>query len=150
MHNQWILQRNCSLSPRQVALAYVLLCTGALTVGIGFLLHGVWQVLAFTLPELSLVGLALLLYARHALDHESISLSASGLTVDCVRAERHHIVRLDPLWASVSLPDGRRQPLLRLESRGVRVEIGRFVSDARRRQVARELRLALRGVSVLA
>jgi uncharacterized membrane protein len=150
MHSQWTLQRNCSLSPRQVALAYALLCTGALTVGIGFLLHGVWQVLAFTLPELSLVGLALLLYARHALDHDAISLGASGLTVDCVRAGSHHIVRLDPLWVSVQLPDDVARPLLRLESRGIRVEIGRFVCDARRRQVARELRLALRGISVLA
>jgi uncharacterized membrane protein len=149
MPRQWTLQRNCSLSPRQVALAYALLCSGALTVGIGFLLHGVWQVLAFTLPELSLVGLALLLYARHALDREFIVLSAGGLTIDCVSANRHHIIRLDPLWVRVSLPDRPSRALLRLESRGVRVEIGRFVTEARRRQVARELRLALRGVSVM-
>ncbi|WP_229217411.1 DUF2244 domain-containing protein [Massilia forsythiae] len=31
----------------------------------------------------------------------------------------------------------------------MRVEIGRFVTEARRRQVARELRQALRGVSIL-
>jgi uncharacterized membrane protein len=46
-------------------------------------------------------------------------------------------------------PDGQRRALITLESRGVRVEVGRFVGDAQRRQVARELRLALRQVSVL-
>jgi uncharacterized membrane protein len=42
-----------------------------------------------------------------------------------------------------------RRNLITLESRGVRVEVGRFVNEAQRRQVARELRLALRQVSVM-
>lgn len=150
MQRQWTLQRNCSLSPRQLALAYALLCGGALAVGIAFLLHGVWQVLAFTLPELSLVGLALLLYARHATDHERIALSEAGLVIECVRAEARSTIHLDPLWTRVWPPEAGRRTLVRLESKGVRVEIGRFVSDARRRQVARELRQALRGISVMA
>jgi hypothetical protein len=44
---------------------------------------------------------------------------------------------------------GRRGNLITLESRGVRVEVGRFVNEAKRRQVARELRQALRQVSVI-
>lgn len=149
MTRVWTLQRNCSLSPRELAYAYALLSGGALAVGIAFLLQGVWQVLAFTLPELGLVGLALLLYARHATDHERIALSESGLVVECVRADRHSSIRLDPLWTRV-VPNGLgRTALVRLESRGVKVEVGRFVTEARRRQLARELRQALRGVSVM-
>ena len=49
----------------------------------------------------------------------------------------------------VVVPDERRRTLIRLESRGVKVEIGRFVNEARRRQVARELRQALRSVSAM-
>lgn len=82
---EWTLRRNCSLSPRQVARAYAVLCAGSLAVAVGFLAHGVWLVLAFSLVELALVGLALLLYARHATDHERIALSESGLLVTCVR-----------------------------------------------------------------
>lgn len=146
---EWTLRRNCSLSPRQVARAYAVLCAGSLAVAVGFLAHGVWLVLAFSLVELALVGLALLLYARHATDHERIALSESGLLVTCVRADRRELVRLDPLWTRVLPPDARRRALICLESRGVRVEIGRFVDDTRRRQVARELRLALRSVSAM-
>jgi uncharacterized membrane protein len=144
MH-EWTLQRNCSLTPRQAARAYAVLCTLSLGVALAFLLlHGVWIVLAFSLLELACVGLALLLYARHALDRERIALSEGCLLVECVQAEVHSHAQLDPLWTRV-LPGS----LITLESRGVRVEVGRFVNEAKRRQVARELRLALRQVSVM-
>jgi uncharacterized membrane protein len=144
MH-EWTLQRNCSLTPRQAARAYAVLCTLSLGVALAFLLlHGVWIVLAFSLLELSCVGLALLLYARHALDRERIALFEGCLLVECVQAEVRSHAQLDPLWTRV-LPGA----LITLESRGVRVEVGRFVNEAKRRQVARELRQALRQVSVM-
>ena len=149
------LQRNCSLTPRQVARAYALLCSVSLTVALAFFLHGVWIVLAFSLLELSCVGLAMLLYARHALDRERIALTDSCLLVECVQADRRSQARLDPLWTRVlppaegGPPAGARRALITLESRGVRVEVGRFVNEAKRRQVARELRQALRQVSVM-
>jgi uncharacterized membrane protein len=148
------LQRNCSMTPRQVARAYALLCTLSLSVALAFLLQGFWMVLAFSLLELSCVGLALLLYARHALDRERISLSNDCLLVECVQAEVRSQSRLDPLWTRVltgpeAAAAGSPRALITLESRGVKVEIGRFVNEAQRRQVARELRLALRQVSVM-
>jgi len=114
----------------------------------------VWIVLAFSLLELACVGLALLLYARHALDRERIALSSDCLLVECVQAEVHSQALLDPLWTRVltgtDAAAGRpRRNLITLESRGVRVEVGRFVNEAQRRQVARELRMALRQVSVM-
>jgi uncharacterized membrane protein len=150
MNRVWTLQRNCAMSPRQVALAYAVLCAGSLAVSLAvFLLHGIWVVFAFSLLELSLVGLAMLVYARHALDHETIALSDACLLVECVEADRHEQARLDPLWTRVSVGGERRRALIRLESRGVKVEVGRFVTEARRRQVERELRQALRSVSAM-
>lgn len=149
MQREWTLQRNCSLTPRQVVRAYAAICTVSLAVAIAFLANGVWLILAFTLTELAAVGLALLLYARHASDHERISLTDGILVVECVQAQRRSTTRLDPLWARVRLHDDATRARVRLESRDVQVEIGRFVTDARRRQVARELRQALRGVSAI-
>lgn len=150
MTREWTLQRNCAMSPRQVALAYAVLCAGSLAVSLAvFLLHGIWVVFAFSLLELALVGLAMLIYARHALDHETIALSDACLLVDCVEADHHEQARLDPLWTRVSVGDERQRPLIKLESRGVKVEVGRFVTEARRRQVERELRQALRSVSAM-
>lgn len=150
MTREWTLQRNCAMTPRQVALAYAVLCTGSLTVSLAvLLLHGIWVVLAFSLLELALVGLALLVYARHATDHEHIALTDACLLVERFEADRRELAHLDPLWARVSLDEARRRTLIRLESRGVQVEVGRFVSEARRRQVERELRQALRSVSAM-
>jgi uncharacterized membrane protein len=148
MQLEWTLPRNCSLSPRQVARAYAALCCASLAVSTGFLLHGIWLVFAFSLLELALVGIALLVYARHATDHERIALSEGCLLVECVEASLRRESRLDPLWTRVVVSDERRG-LVRLESRGLHIEIGRFVTDARRRQVARELRQALRSFSAM-
>jgi len=149
MTRVWTLQRNCSLTPRQVAIAYALICCASLGVGVAFLLQGVWLVFAFSLAESSLVGLALLVYARHALDHERIALTDGSLLVECVQADERMSARLDPLWTRVVVREDWRRARVRLESRGVAVEIGRFVGDARRRQVAHELQSALRKLSVL-
>ena len=94
------------------------------------------------------------LMTRHALDRERISLSTSCLLIECVQANVRSQARLDPLWTRVlppaePPPAGARRPLITLESRGVRIEVGRFVNEAKRRQVARELRQALRQVSAL-
>lgn len=149
MCREWTLQRNCSLTPRQAGLAYAVMCCCSLTVATAFLLQGVWIVFGFALVELALAGLALVVYARHAVDHERIALLDDALLVECVQADEHSTARLDPLWTRVVVREQWRRPRVRLESRGVAVEIGRFVGDARRRQVAHELQLALRRVSAL-
>jgi uncharacterized membrane protein len=146
---EWTLCRNCSLSPRQVGRAYALLCCASLAVGVGFLLRGAWMVLAFSLVELSVVGLALLVYARHALDRERIALSDGCLLVEWMHADECRQQQLDPLRTSVVVPEGGRRSLVTLESRGVTIEVGRFATLPQRRRLARELREALRSVALL-
>jgi len=144
MKYDWVMKRNCSLSPRQVGLAYALLCVGALGIAAVFALQGIWFMLAFALVEMAGTAVALLNYARHATDHERIALSERCLLVERVRAGCREQVRLDPAWTRISLPDHRPRTLIQLESRGVKVEIGSYATDATRRQVAQELRRALR------
>jgi uncharacterized membrane protein len=150
MKREWVLKRNCSLSPRQLAAAYALLCAGALGIALVFVLQGIWFVFAFAVLELAGVALALLHYARHALDHEHIALTDHCLLVERVNAGQREAIRLDPSWTRIRLPDNRRRALIQIESRGVRVEVGSFVSEAIRQQVALELRRELRASSYLA
>ncbi len=150
MKREWILKRNCSLSPRQLGLAYALLSIASFGIAFVFALAGFWVVFAFTLLEMACVALALLCYCRHALDREHIALSDGCLLVERFEAGVCETVRLDPCWTHVAIPDPRPRTLIRIESRGVRVEVGCFVSDAVRQQVARELRGALRSRSYLA
>lgn len=149
MKQEWELKRNCSMSPRQVALAYGVLCGVVFLISTGFALHGIWFVFGFGLLEVSAVGVALLYYARHATDSEHIALSEECLVIERSEGGKTCKTVLDPCWTRVAIPQ-RPRTLIALESRGVKIEIGAFVSEEIRQQVAKELRVQLRGSSYLA
>lgn len=141
-NHDWLLKRNCSLSPRQTAFACAILCLAISAVALIFTLRGVWHVLAFAMLEIGFVALAFLHYARHATDHEHIALMDDCLLVERVQAGQIEQIRLDPHWTRIALPE-RDQDLIRLEDRGIKIEVGRFVTEAKRRQVGQELRQEL-------
>jgi uncharacterized membrane protein len=151
MQHEWLLKRNCSLSPRQATRAYGALCAAVLAIGLVFTLQGVWFVLAFALVEVAVLALALLHYARHATDQEHIALTDGCLLIERIEAGQLEQIRLDPCWTRIVIPCGRRlgapERLIRLESRGVRVDVGGFVSEEARQKVAQELRRELRASS---
>ena len=134
------------MSPRQVAIAYGVLCLLTFTIASVFAVRGMWLVLAYALVETGGLAIALLHYARHATDQEHIALSDGCLLVERIEGGECAQVRLDPCWTSIGRPT-RRDALIRIESRGVRVEVGGFVSEEKRRQVADELRAELRAAS---
>jgi uncharacterized membrane protein len=109
-----------------------------------FLVQGIWMVLAFALVEMTAVGMALLYYARHALDVETIVLDEGCLLVERWDAGRREEIRLDPYWTRILPPAPRERKLIELESHGRRVQLGAYVSEAVRTQVARELKQAIR------
>ena len=140
--HEWLLKRNCSLSPRQLAIAYAVLCVSSFSVAAMFTLQGAWIVLAFALLEMVAVALAFLHYARHATDHEHIALIDGCLLVESIEAGQVRQTRLDPHWSRID-PPNRTQDLINLEAKGVKIEVGRHVTAAKRRQVAQELRREL-------
>lgn len=138
----WNLKRNCSLSPRQLLSVYGLLCLTSLLVATFFTLRGAWYVMGFALLEMSAVGWAFLVFARHATDRETISLNDECLLIELVLREQVREFRLDARAIRVALPTSRTG-LVCLEANGARVEVGRFLTEWRRREFARELRDAL-------
>lgn len=146
LKHEWLLKRNCSMSPRQVAVAYGALCLLTFAVASAFAVRGMWLVPAYAVLETGGLALALLHYARHATDHEHIALSEGCLLVERIEAGQCRQVRLDPYWTRIGVP-ARRHGLIRLEARGVSVDVGAFVSEETRHRVAAELRAQLRGAS---
>lgn len=131
------------MSPRQVALAYGMLCGCVLIISCAFAYSGVWFVFGFGVLEITALGIALLYYARHATDQEHIALSDDGLVIERIEAGHHQRMLLEPCWTRIMVPT-RPRTLIALESKGVRIEVGAFVSEPVRRQVATELRQQLR------
>jgi uncharacterized membrane protein len=142
---QWLfeLKRNVSITPRQLLLAYLLLCSLSLLVAAGFWWQGVRIVGLFTGLELLAVGVALLMVARHAGDREVITLAGREMRVEqhfgpavVQTTFRAEWVRVEPVTADGSLVE--------LSGEGRSVRIGRHVRPELRLELAQELRRALR------
>jgi uncharacterized membrane protein len=141
---RWHMKRNCSFAPRQLLNVYLSLCLVGLAIGGVFWIHGAPYVLPFAGAELLAVGAALVLYARHAADHESLVLGPGRFSVACTLGRRTERVEFAaPAWVRVE-PAHRDGSLIELSGEGRRIAVGRFVRPELRRALADELRAALR------
>ena len=142
IEREWTLKRNCSISPRQMALFYASLCAVSLLLASFFTLQGAWYVLVFSAVEIGAVGAAFLYYARHAADREHIVLNGRCLVVQVIESERSREYRFDVSGVRVDAP-GNKNSLVSLVSGATRLEVGRFLTQFKRHQFALELRSAL-------
>jgi uncharacterized membrane protein len=140
----WILKRNCSVTPAQLGYLYVSLCILSLGVSGLFWALGATLVLPFALLELVAVGTAFLVYARHATDHERISLFEGRLVVEWETAGRSQRCEFAREWVRVE-PRQDDGQLIEVRGGGESVRVGRFVRSELRPLLAREIRQALRG-----
>jgi uncharacterized membrane protein len=140
---QWLLKRNCSASPRQLLAVFGSLCLISLLIAAAFWFRGATLVMPFAWAELAALAVALLVYARHATDSESIRLQPGRLTVEHACGRHVNRVEFAPAWVRVEPEHGDRS-LIELSGQGQRISVGRFVRPELRRQLADELRWALR------
>lgn len=140
---RWVLGRNCSLSPRQLAAFYASVCGVSSLIALGFALNGALVVLAFAGIELLVLGVALLVYARHAADADTLTLRGDHLDVEQTDGATARTARFRTEWVSVE-PARDDGSLVEISGQGQRVLIGRFLRPEMRAPFARELRAALR------
>ena len=141
---EWILKKNCSITPRQLAQAYLALCAASFLVAMYFVIHGAWLVMVFAMLEMTAVAAAFIYFGRHATDRECISLSDTGLVVELVHAEQSLSFCMDPRRTRVAIPEPRNR-LIGLEANGDRVEVGRYLTERKRQEFAQELNRELAG-----
>jgi uncharacterized membrane protein len=118
-----------------------------LTAGVTFFLLGAWPVVGFMGLDVVLVWVAFRLNYASARRQERIEITAHELIlereIDGQPAARQHFTRG---WVQVELEEDRERELiggLFLRSRGVRTEIGRFLSPQERKSFAATLKAAL-------
>ncbi|CAG9175241.1 DUF2244 domain-containing protein [Cupriavidus respiraculi] len=141
--NDWLMKRNCSLSPRQVGWFYLSIFSFSTAIGLFFAWRGTWLVLPFTALELTGLGIALLMYARHATDYERVTLVDGMLVVETSSAAAVTRQKFNPRWVRVELGESSLA-LVSLRMGGQTVQVGCFLDPYRRRKFAQELASALR------
>jgi uncharacterized membrane protein len=139
----WFLKRNCSVTPAQLGWFYASLCVLSLGIAAVFWSLGATLILPFAWLELGLVGLALLVYARHATDGERIWLQERRLVVETETGGQLRRTEFDPDWVRVE-PRSDDRSLIEVSGRGRSVRVGRFVRPELRPLLAQEIRSALR------
>lgn len=122
---------------------YLSLCAVSLAVGVMFLLQGAPYVLGFAGAELLAVGMALVVYARHAADRETLTLRGRSLEVEQFDGGERNHAEFRAEWLVVE-PSAGQGSLIELSGQGYSVRVGRFLRPELRAAFARELRLALR------
>ena len=140
---EWLLKRNCSMAPQQLFAIFGALCVLSLTIAAYFWWQGATVIMAFAWLELAAVGTALLVYSRHAADQENIALRKGRLTVAHTSGNTVETAEFAPEWVSVEPVTGD-ESLIEVFGQGRRIEVGRFVRPELRRQLANELRHAVR------
>jgi len=140
---QWRLLRNCSITPRELGFVYLSLCTVSLVVAAFFFFQGAPFIAAFAGLELLAVGAALLVFARHARDRETLTLVGRSLKVEQCIGTRVQRTDFAADWLRVE-PAAGQGSLVELSGHGQQVRVGRFLRPELRGAFARELRHALR------
>ena len=140
---QWVLKRNCCLSPRQLLRFYASLCVVSLGIAFFFWRMGATMVMPFAVLELTAVAVALVFYARHAGDGEKIVLSDGQLMVELEVAGKVRRAQFNSQWVRVE-PERGNGSLISLSGQGRLVRVGRHVRPELRPALAQEIRRALR------
>jgi uncharacterized membrane protein len=139
----WFLKRNCSVTPAQLGWLYASLCVVTLAIGTFFWFQGAVLILPFAWLELAAVGLAFLVYARHAADGEHILLQGQRLVVELENAGRLERAEFNREWVRVEPSAGDRS-LIEVSGQGRRINVGRYLRPELRPALAQEIRRALR------
>lgn len=142
VQREWLLMRNCSVAPHQLVKIFTILCAIPLTIALFFTLHGTWYILFFAVLELSAVGFAFLIYARHAIDCEYLAIVENYLLVEVVLAGEKNCFKLDLHQVRIE-PMRPGKHLVTLVYSGTRIDVGRYLTEWKRREFAQQLESAM-------
>lgn len=133
----WLLQRRCSLSPRQFGTCFVGLAGLSALVALFFWAQGAPFVTLFAGIEVTALGVAFAFHALHAADGERLRLQDGRLLIERREGLRLRLEALELNELRVREGSGGT---IELRVRGHSTRVGRHADAARRRQVLAELR----------
>jgi uncharacterized membrane protein len=146
-HNWRIVIRpNRSLTRRQLQLVFLVIAVVCLSIASMFAVLGMWPVLPFAGAEVIAVGIGFYLSAVGGRETEVVSVNSDEVAVEKGRNRLTERWVLQRAWAQIRLlpPRIRWYPTrLVIRSHGREVELGGFLNEDERRQLAGELRDAI-------
>ena len=142
-----VIRPNRSLTRRQLQLAFLGIAVVCLGIASAFAVIGLWPILPFAGFEVIVVGVGLYLSAAGGQATEVVSVGGETVAVEKGRRQVSRRWEMQRAWAQVRLlpPKIRWYPSrLVLRSHGKALELGGFLNEQERQQLAGQLRRAIR------
>ena len=139
---QVMITRNSSLSRSQVKLVIGFFAIVLGMIGIVFYSLGVWMVLPFAGFELMAVSAAFYCCLRHKDDFEMVRIDENHIQVKRQIASREQTYEFQTHWTKIFLEmtKGWYPSRLWVASKGQHVEVGQWLTDPERKQLATRLK----------
>jgi uncharacterized membrane protein len=136
-----VIRRNNSLSSTGRLVAFALIFIVSIGIAAAFATFGAWLILPFAGLEMLVLFFAFRYMERHAADYELIEIDGDAVKVEWSSGGAVLKGAFNRHWAQVvSNEDGSR---LALRSHGRELEIGRYMNDEQRLDLARALKRRL-------
>lgn len=145
-HYRYIIGPNHSLTWTQAKLIFAGLAVVSLTVAVGFTLMGLWPILPFAGLELLAVGTCMYLCAGRGQHREVVTICGDSVEVAKGRRGPERRWSFPRAWAGVAMDRptiGWYPERLYIRSHGRSVELGGFLNQEEKWQLARELSRSL-------
>ena len=142
----FVLRPNQAPAWRQIRWFFLCIACTSLTVAASFAAMGFWPILPFAGLEIGALGVALYVTAKRAEIREVVSVDADRIKVARGRRRPEQRWEFQSVWTQVQLesPVSKLYPSrLVIRSHGRELELGRFLVEEERQQLAGELRLTL-------
>jgi len=143
------LAPHCSLSSRGAVLFFASVCVPTFGVAGAATVLGYWPILPFAGAEIAVLAWALKTNMARRFEHEHIEVTETEVTIEQSRGTPRRIV-FPRHWAQVKIRRPK-SPLHRghlvIESHGRSHEVGKFLTEEERRQLAAELKLLIGGMN---
>lgn len=138
---EWLLKRNCSLSPSHLALWFGFLAFLSVGISLVFAAMGAWLVVPFAIVEVAALAVAFVIFGRHAADYERIVAGPGKILIETSLGAKLDRVEQQAPWFRVEY-SGRPRDLIQVVGPGQTLPVGRFVPSSIRSRLATELRRA--------
>ena len=129
---EWVLKKNCTLSPKQFGSA--IFFVGGLSLGIATIwaFKGVWLVLPFAFAECLALLVAFFVYSRHATDFERVILTNNEICLESEIGGILNSIKISRSWVKARFERNEANGLVLLNSGDTELKIGQFVSLKKR------------------
>jgi len=132
-----VLHPHRSLPPKGFLVVMIAVGVVSFFAGGAFLLMGAWPVFGFFGLDVALIYLAFRMNYRAGRMIEHVRLTDKALTIERVHPSgRVQTWQLEPTWAQARMTVSARGRTLRLRSRDVWVEVGKFLPEEERESFA--------------